>query len=358
MVHLFLKTYRDAAPQRNAEMAEAVRRSKACRFIDQVVEVAEPAQMSMREMMSLARSRVGWADVVVIANGDIYFDDTASLLNHVGYEECFALSRYEDERGEQLCENPQGSQSSWVFRGPPPDVAAEFATCVPGCDHRFNWLLKEAGYSVYNPSLSIKSHHLHTSGIRYFDAQRDKVPGEGLLVAPCRIENIRHRASDPVLKPGRVAIIQLQAFGDIVIALPIAYDLARQGHQVSWYVRPECAPLLEGVSYVTPVIWEGDYKKPAEAAEHAKAHGFDLVLGTQADHFPEASPQKLRSFAAEMWARAGIWINSIFFRAPLIAHTRPSRDGSPREGSRSSPIVWTPAPRPIRRTRSSAWWTG
>jgi hypothetical protein len=305
MVHLFLKTYRDALPERNAEMAEAVRRNKACRFFDHVVEISEPADMSIREMMAIARSRVGWADVTVIANGDIYFDQTAVLMNHVGYSECFALSRYEDEQGEQLCENPQGSQSAWVFRGPPPDVAADFAPYQPGCEHRLNWLLREAGYAIYNPSLSIKSHHLHASGVRYIDAVRDKLPGEGLLVPPCRIERIRHRPSDRILKPGRVAIIQLARLGDIVNALPIAFDLYRQGHRVSWYVCREFAPLLEGVSYVTPVIWDGPEDKPAEAIDDAKARGFDHILAIQCNGNPEPSPRKLRSFSTETWARGG-----------------------------------------------------
>jgi hypothetical protein len=303
MVHLFLKTYRDPSPERNAEMARAVSRNKYCRHIDRVVQIAEPAKITVRVLLKMVRHQVGWADVVIIANGDIYFDDTAVLLNHIGYDECFALSRYEEDG--QLCENPQGSQSSWVFRGPPPDVPADFGPYEPGADHRFNYLLQQAGYAIYNPSLSIKSHHLHASQVRYYDPQRDKLPGPGLLVPPSRIEHIRHRPSDPIRKPGKVAIIQPERFGDIVNVLPIAYDLARQGHEVTWYVTPEYAPLLEGVSYVAPMIWDRPADKPLEAIDHAKSRGFDLILTTTANGNPLPSPQKTRSFATEEWARAG-----------------------------------------------------
>jgi hypothetical protein len=273
VIHLFLKTCPDSSPQRKAEFAEAIRRNIACRHIDNVVEISEPAQMPLRDMLALTRSRVGWADVAIIASGDIYFDDTAILLNHIGYTECFALST-----------------PSWVFRGPPPDLASD-------CDDQLIRLLQEAGYTVYDPSLSIKSHSIHADGIRH---------DEPRCVPPCRIEQIRQRASDPVRKPGTVAIIQFERLGDIASELPIAFDLVRQGHEVSWYVSRECAPLLEGVSYVKPIIWDGPNNTLPQATAHAKAQGFDYVLPIQPFDNPDPSPRKLRCLAVEAWARAGV----------------------------------------------------
>jgi len=305
MIHLFLNTYRDPLPQRNAEMAQAMRRNKACRHIDHVHEITDPARPSIRQLLAIMRSRVGWADVAVIANSDIYFDDTAALLNHVGYQECFALSRREGDQSEQLCEYPRGMQDAWVFRGPPPLVVADFPLGMYAGDNRLNRLFQDAGYTVYNPSQSIKIHHLHASNARPVRTEATKIPGDVLYVPPCSLPHIRHRSTDPILKPQRVAIIQLGRLGDIVNSLPIAFDLHRQGHAVFWYVQREFAPLLQGVSYVTPVIWEGPLKSPGLAIDHAAAQGFDRVLAIQVEDNPQPSPQKTRNYSTESWARAG-----------------------------------------------------
>jgi hypothetical protein len=253
MIHLFISnTGADPSPQ----VEEALRRNRACRHIDKIHQIANPAQ---------AAKTVGWNDIAIIAENDVYFDESARLLNYIGYEECFAIS-------DNGC-------SAWVFRGPPPPQ------------------FQDAGYTTYNPSLSIRVHHPHAD-------QSPKVPYNS-LAQPCTIENIRRRPGDFVHKPGRVAIIQLGRLGDIVNSLPIAYDLHRQGNQIHWYVRPEFAPLLQGVSYVKPIIWDGPLRDPKPAIFDAEKNGFDRILAIQVDGNPQPPPIKTDSYSTESWARAG-----------------------------------------------------
>lgn len=303
MVHLIINPYRDASDRRNAEMAAALDRNRNCRAISMVHEITDPPRPTLRQLFTISKSLIGWNDVVIIANSDIYFDETAELLNHVGYGECFVLSRYEGEQSEEFCANVEGSQDAWVFRGPPPDVAADFPLGTPGCDNRLAKLLQENGYTVYNPSISIKSHHLH-EGVKVRSRDDGNILGEKLFVWPCTIENIRRESGEEFFKRGKIAIVQLGRLGDIVNCLPIAFDLHRQGNLIFWYVCREFAPLLTGVSYVTPVIWDGAVKEPAAAIEDAKRRGFDRVLALQVDGNPQPPPQKTDSFATESWARA------------------------------------------------------
>jgi hypothetical protein len=304
MVHLFINSFKHRDPARNAELAEALKLNQSCGQIDRIHEITDPQRPTFRELCEIVRSRVGWADVAIIANSDIVFDESARLLHHIGYGECFALSRYEGERGERLCANPQGSQDAWVFRGWPPDIAVDFPLGTHGGDQRFAHMLGDAGYAVYNPSLSIKTRHLHSRVVVRTD-EHSKGIGELRFTAPCRIEDIRHRAGDPIVRPGRIAIVQLGRLGDITNSLPIAFDLHREEHQIFWYVRPEFAPLLEGVSYVTPVIWNGSIDEPASAIEHALAGGYDRVLDIQVLNNPKPSPIKTGNYSSESWARAG-----------------------------------------------------
>jgi len=48
---------------------------------------------------------------------------------------------------------------------------ANFTQGVPGCDNKIAYLLQEAGYVVTNPSTTIKTYHLHLSGIRHYNAK-------------------------------------------------------------------------------------------------------------------------------------------------------------------------------------------
>ncbi|MGD1276002.1 MAG: tetratricopeptide repeat protein [Tepidisphaeraceae bacterium] len=190
MVHLVINTYRDARPQRNAELEDALLRNKRCPHIRVVHEIPDPPRLTIRQLLAEAVRRVQPDDVVIIANTDIYFDDTARWLEVIAPQECFALSRYEGHQSEQVSPEPHRSQDAWVFRGLPPDVAADFTLGAHGCDNRLNRLLLDAGYAVYNPSLSIKAHHLHISGLRPSPPE-NKIPGPYHFPPACTIDYIQ-----------------------------------------------------------------------------------------------------------------------------------------------------------------------
>jgi len=102
--------------------------------------------------------------VNVIANSDIYFDldGIAHILNGIRPLTTFALSRWNVHAdGTVNLYDHADSQDAWVFLGKPTGIDAPFTMGVPGCDNRLAWLMKEAGYIVLNPSLTIRAYHLH-----------------------------------------------------------------------------------------------------------------------------------------------------------------------------------------------------
>lgn len=111
-------------------------------------------------------------DINIIANSDIYFEyinsDNFIRLTH---NDCLALSRWDVQPdGSAVHYNNSGSQDTWIFRGAIKMVeGANFTQGIPGCENKLAYLLQQAGYTVTNPSLSIKTYHLHNSGIRYYD---------------------------------------------------------------------------------------------------------------------------------------------------------------------------------------------
>ena len=119
----------------------------------------------------------------IVSNSDIYFDETLTHLDRVDFSSIsFALSKYEngvlDERVD--------SQDSWIFVSPlKVDISQiKFKFGISGCDNIFAGIMVKSGYNVFNPSKTIKTHHLHDSGHRTYN-ENDRIVGDYWGVIPC-----------------------------------------------------------------------------------------------------------------------------------------------------------------------------
>ncbi|MGA2171919.1 MAG: glycosyltransferase family 9 protein [Sedimentisphaerales bacterium] len=95
--------------------------------------------------------------------------------------------------------------------------------------------------------------------------------------------------------PERILIIKPSALGDIVLALPVLSSLKRSfpRAKISWLVRPEYAPLLEGHPYISDIIlfdrkrlskwwcdWDS-FNSLLSLVKQLRAGRFDLVFDFQ-----------------------------------------------------------------------------
>jgi hypothetical protein len=103
-------------------------------------------------------------DINIIANTDIYFDKHIGVLQHLNFKNtCLALSRWDTtETKKPKLYNHNDSQDVWIFKGHiKPELNANFPLGVPRCDNRLLYEIERAGYTVLNPTFSIKSYHIH-----------------------------------------------------------------------------------------------------------------------------------------------------------------------------------------------------
>jgi hypothetical protein len=137
-------------------------------------------------------------EICVIANTDIFFDDTLSNINITNIENKFiALTRWDliNHNGQWGIQyyNHQWrgnittallSQDSWIYKTPiKVDDRSDFMMGKPGCDNRIVQIMQEQGYNVINPSMKIITKHIHLSNYRTYN-NTDMVMGPYLLVAP------------------------------------------------------------------------------------------------------------------------------------------------------------------------------
>ena len=72
--------------------------------------------------------------------------------------------------------------------------------------------------------------------------------------------------------------IQLGRYGDILNLLPLLHKDSLAGVKPKLMVAAEYAPLLDGVSYVEPVIYPGPHYEIIKAVEYAKSKGWEPVV--------------------------------------------------------------------------------
>ncbi|WPT11410.1 hypothetical protein PSENEW3n2_00000848 [Picochlorum sp. SENEW3] len=130
----------------------------------------------------------------IIANADIFFDDTIKMAKSLPQKHVYALSRHDNSNGK-LFKRPD-SQDTWIFHGHIQNsmlLSALYNINLtlgkPGIDNRLAYELLQAGYQVSNPSKSITSWHVHGTNLREY-SHLDVVPPPYAIVYPMTLEDV------------------------------------------------------------------------------------------------------------------------------------------------------------------------
>lgn len=197
-IRLFTSSYDEPSESRRKEYLECLQRSSTCGVIDEIHLLVEGAGEWLPSHPGLVRhaiaARPTYAeffahinrvalpeDISIIANSDIYFDCGISMAQSlVAGDSCLALSRWDvsDDGSVRLFERAD-SQDAWIFKGPVRcEGIGQYPVGVYDCDNKIAWELEQAGYTVSNPSLSLRSYHLHLGEERSYDLKN--LPDHGI----------------------------------------------------------------------------------------------------------------------------------------------------------------------------------
>lgn len=180
-------------------------------------------------------------DYTVIANSDIYFDESLNWIKQIKMDKTMiALTRWDmDNNGFAKFFNYEWSQDVWIFKDLPEGIGKYFLG-LPGCDNKFAYEAELLGFKVLNPSKDIKTYHVHNSNARNYGEQ-DRLPPPYKEVAISSIKGLL-KESVCIHQPGKV--------GDIINTLPIAKYLSKD-RIVYWALPKQYWNLLP--DYVIPV---------------------------------------------------------------------------------------------------------
>jgi hypothetical protein len=142
-------------------------------------------------------------NVNVLCNTDIVLDyNTTHYFSKMRPNSAYVLSRYNlmndcslpmKEWNAEYTRYPQLTQDVWALYNPNKmPECHDILMGICGCENRFSYSLFNAGIKVSNPSLSIKTYHLHSAEERnYSDSYHDKFfPGISVSATSLKISLI------------------------------------------------------------------------------------------------------------------------------------------------------------------------
>jgi hypothetical protein len=200
---LYVSHYRCKSETRQAQLLECLDRNLANREISKVNLILEEGPPGIRELVlfgtgrSATRSReilhhpkveFTWepaGSLVVLANADIYFDESIALLRTVDLDGVLVcLSRWEDG----AIFNPRSAHDSWIFKTPLRPFPCPWPLGIPGCEQRSEHDAEQAGLELRNPSRDV--HSFHVDGRLWDDKHRGqkRIPRPYAHVEACGIE--------------------------------------------------------------------------------------------------------------------------------------------------------------------------
>lgn len=106
----------------------------------------------------------------IVANSDIYFDDSLKLANKALQKfDVLALTRWDlKENGVLDFYNNFKSQDVWIFKSIIEENIGNYHIGRHGCDNRLVYEFKKNKYKIANPSFDIRAIHVHESDLRSY----------------------------------------------------------------------------------------------------------------------------------------------------------------------------------------------
>ena len=167
-INLFVQVYQSNNIERQKELDACLKINKSLNINGvpyfNVIEITE--RLTFNQMFQLTKQYQN--HINIIANSDIYFDETILQCRFMKPKDCYALSRWDYRMGMAYLFNRKDSQDVWIFNGSVNENIGHYNLGIPGCDNKIAWELKASNYNVLNPSKTIHAIHLHNTEYRTY----------------------------------------------------------------------------------------------------------------------------------------------------------------------------------------------
>ncbi len=233
-IWLFTQYFRHENNRRYKEIKESFANNYKCNNIDKIVLINEKDYSDEwsniitdhnRVLQIVTGKRLTYYDffktvcdiapdncIVILANADIYFDNTLNDINKLNMsDKMMALLRwdvqqYRDDPPKLFGPRPD-SQDSWIFLSDSIKSRTwdpsnfNYQLGMPGCDNRLLADIIRMKFLIANPALTIKSYHIHTTNIRNYTPANKVESPIYVFITPTNILDMKHLPAPSSVKP-------------------------------------------------------------------------------------------------------------------------------------------------------------
>lgn len=183
-INLFVQVYEAENKERQIELATCLKINKSLNVNSvnylNVIEIKD--RLTFNQMFELTKDYPN--DINIIANSDIYFNETILQTRFMSNNDCYALTRWDYSDKKAVLFYRKDSQDVWVFNGVAKVNGGNYYLGKPGCDNRLAKEIVDSGYQLSNPSKSIHAIHLHETNFRTYDNSTKRVEDPYHFILP------------------------------------------------------------------------------------------------------------------------------------------------------------------------------
>lgn len=175
-MNYYVEYWNSENEQRNEEVINCINKNIRSNFFNNIFIFSSSKEPKL-DLPTIPCERVTYqfifdnciSGINVFANSDMEFDESILLANNIKNSEFYALTRYEDDMLLHKHDDPYkgyDSQDVWIWKDSCRIKNANFFLGLPGCDNKIAFIAESHGYTVKNPSKSIKTYHRHKTNVR------------------------------------------------------------------------------------------------------------------------------------------------------------------------------------------------
>ena len=265
---------------------------------EKIVQIVTKKRLTYAHVLQFIHDEVPPNVIVVLANADIFFGPRGlrDLWELDLVDKALALLRWDvegtteaDQEAAVMFGPRADSQDAWVIlsdsvrsrNGPSalPYAVFDFPLGKAGCDNAFAAHLLRQRFSLFNPSLSVKSYHLHTSGVRTY-SKADAIRSDLYVnLVPTRLIGTKQSATPT----GQVSYVCHESVAFEVKSSSLSNEMTY------------CAMLEKDGRYKWEATVENYFFEPAVSVYHVKNAGVthnglmftpdEIIVGKDAEKF-------------------------------------------------------------------------
>ena len=202
---------------RQAELRSCLEKNVACPLIDRIVLLNEVAgqtygvkdpkieeriigkRLTYKDVIRWIYDEAPADAIVVFANADIYLDESWRTLWSIDTADlAFALLRWDMKAGKPTLFGPRAdSQDTWMLDAASVKkrtwdwAAIDFPFGQGGCDNAIALELFKQKFLVVNPAMSVKTYHVHETGLRTYDPRNIVDKPAYLYIQPTGVHDMK-----------------------------------------------------------------------------------------------------------------------------------------------------------------------